>query len=111
MKQVEFHIPEDHWVAVEGLKGVYNKILNEDKKIGRVSLLQRYDAGAFTNDIANHSYFEEVYLIEGSLHDKSLNETFVKGSYAYRHPGMIHGPYKSTEGCIMLVIAYTPQEK
>ncbi|KAK6198846.1 uncharacterized protein RJT21DRAFT_698 [Scheffersomyces amazonensis] len=30
MKQVEFRIPEDNRAAVEGLKGVYNRVLNEE---------------------------------------------------------------------------------
>jgi hypothetical protein len=45
-----------------------------------------------------------VYILEGSLTDLRLGETFTAGMYAYRHPGMEHGPWTSAEGVLMLVI-------
>lgn len=47
--------------------------------------------------------------MEGDLKDMNLNETFAKGFYAYRKPGMIHGPFASEGGCLMLITC-TPGE-
>jgi hypothetical protein len=54
----------------------------------------------------SHEYFEEVYLLEGSLTDLTLGKTFHKGDYAARRPGMPHGPYRTDEGCTMLETRY-----
>ena len=50
--------------------------------------------------------FEEVLLLSGSLDDLRLNQTFGTGYYACRPPGMIHDPWESVEGCIMLATRY-----
>ncbi|KAK6463256.1 RmlC-like cupin domain-containing protein [Scheffersomyces coipomensis] len=104
LTQLEFHIPGSEWIPVEGNAGIYNKILNEDKQSGRITLLQKYEPGAFTDNVAKHTFIEEVYIIEGELTDKGLKKTFEKGSYAFRHPGMIHGPYESRKGCLTFII-------
>jgi hypothetical protein len=50
-----------------------------------------------------------VLILSGSLHDLRLNQTFGPGYYACRPPGMIHGPWETTEGCIMLETRYDQQ--
>ena len=68
-------------------------------------MLQRYEPRTDTSaqGTVRHDYFEEVYIFDGSLTDLRLGETFTAGTYAYRHPGMEHGPWTSTEGVLMLV--------
>jgi hypothetical protein len=39
------------------------------------------------------------YIVEGSITDLRLNETFTAGMYACRPPGMAHGPWRSEDGC------------
>lgn len=58
------------------------------------------------DDIITHTFFEEVYILEGFITDLSLNKTFGKGYHAWRNPQMKHGPYIADEnlGCQMIVI-------
>jgi hypothetical protein len=58
------------------------------------------------SEVIKHEYFEEVYLLEGSIIDLTLGKTFEQGDYAARRPGMPHGPYRTDEGCTMLEIRY-----
>lgn len=53
-----------------------------------------------------HDYWEEVYIIEGSLIDLELNEEFTQGMVASRPPGMKHGPWISPNGCKMFEVTY-----
>lgn len=68
--------------------------------------IARWEPGADTTaaGVNRHSYVEEVYLLEGDLHDLTLGRTFTAGYYACRPPGMPHGPYRTTGGCTMLEI-------
>jgi hypothetical protein len=50
--------------------------------------------------------WEEVYILEGALHDLTLGQTFRKGSYACRPPGMRHGPWLAPEGCVTFEVRY-----
>jgi hypothetical protein len=56
--------------------------------------------------VALHDVWEEVYLVEGAIHDLTLDRTFTAGMYACRPPGMPHGPWISPDGVTMLVITY-----
>jgi hypothetical protein len=58
------------------------------------------------DEIITHTYYEEVYILQGSITDLSLNETFGKEYHAWRNPGMKHGPYQAdlNLGCQMIVI-------
>ncbi len=62
------------------------------------------------DDIITHTFHEEVYILEGSITDLSLGETFGKRYHAWRNPQMKHGPYQADTnvGCQMLVIARDP---
>jgi hypothetical protein len=41
--------------------------------------------------------------VEGDLGDKRIGQTYQKGYYAYRKPGMVHGPFFSKTGCLMFI--------
>ncbi|KAJ2961562.1 hypothetical protein NQZ79_g3135 [Umbelopsis isabellina] len=58
-----------------------------------------------TNQVT-HEYWEQVYILEGELEDLSLKKIFRSGDFAFRPPGMKHGPYAVSEkmSCKMLVI-------
>ncbi|MBL1119753.1 cupin domain-containing protein [Streptomyces sp. 110] len=72
--------------------------------------LVRWEPGLDTSPsgVIRHEWVEEVYLLEGSHHDLTLDETFSAGHFAARPPGMAHGPYRTAEGCVMLEIRYRP---
>jgi hypothetical protein len=61
-------------------------------------------------DIITHKFHEEVYILEGSITDLSLGQTFSKGYHAWRNPQMKHGPYQADQhlGCQMIVIVRNP---
>lgn len=88
------------WESVPGYPdGARQKILYEDDS--RSSRLLLVEADVRTTAVAVHDYHEEVFVLEGSLIDRTLGETFTAGMYAYRTPGMKHGPYEYPERCLM----------
>jgi len=87
--------------------GISQRVLSQDPGDGTLTRVARWAPGTVSGtDVIRHEYFEEVYLLEGSLTDLSLGQTFVSGDYASRRPGMPHGPYRTDEGCTMLEIRY-----
>ena len=96
------------WRAVDGEVGVSQRVLARDADTGNLTRLLRWDPGVSTSAAGPvaHEYFEEVLVLSGSLRDLRLNQTFSAGYYACRPPGMLHGPWESAEGCIMLETRY-----
>jgi hypothetical protein len=83
-------------------------ILASDPETGVVSSLMRFAPGTDTtpNGVQAHDCWEEVYIVEGSITDLRLNETFTAGMYACRPPGMPHGPWRSDDGCLTFQVRY-----
>jgi hypothetical protein len=107
--EYEFHIPGGEWLAASGkVTGIWQQELASDPETGAYTGLTRYEPGTDTspNGPACHDYWEEVYLLEGDLTDLSLDQTFQKGMYACRPPGMVHGPWRTESGVLMLEIRY-----
>ena len=85
--------------------------LDEEKKTGVRTRLIRFLPGAFNTEVFVHDYWEEVYMISGSItlgNDKAGNKKITTQSpaYACRPPGTNHGPFRSDEGCMFLEIQY-----
>ena len=85
---------------------VSEKILSRDSETGAYTRLLHFDAGGETSDVLTHDFYEEVYILEGSITDKRLGRTFSQGMYAYRTPGMKHGPWVATDGCLTFEVRY-----
>lgn len=105
MRQSEFHSVADHtWNPID--PGVTQALLNEDPTTGRRTLLQRWEPGASNARLRPfvHDYVEEIYMAEGDLYDMTLGQGWSSGAYAYRKPGMEHGPFQSEGGCLMFVV-------
>lgn len=85
---------EERILAVAG-EGVATRIL-------------RLEPGTDTspNGVQRHDFWEEVYILEGSLTDLRLGETFPAGTFACRPPGMPHGPWVSHDGCLTFEVRY-----
>lgn len=112
----EFHQPEDvgsrHWRVLE--PGITELVLNYDTETGRRSTLQKWEPGARNAKISLHDYCEEVILLEGDFRvvpgegtaegegDEEV-EWCRSGCYAFRKPGMVHGPFQSRSGCLMFI--------
>jgi anti-sigma factor ChrR (cupin superfamily) len=113
--ELEFFAP-DHlpWRQVAGSQtggaggpGVEQKILSEDPETGDVTRRLRFAAGVETTETISHDFWEEVFIVEGTLIDLGKKQTFKAGMYACRPPGMLHGPYRiPAGGCITFEVRY-----
>ncbi len=83
-------------------------ILSGSHESGWVTRLLKFERGADTtpNGTLTHDVWEEVFILEGSIHDTRLDQTFTKGMYACRPPGMEHGPWTSPDGAITFETRY-----
>lgn len=106
----EFHPVADHaWRAVEpGVPGLAERILAVDADTGVATRMLRLAPGTDTSPLGQvrHDFWEEVYILEGELHDLTLDEVFPVGGYACRPPGMPHGPWLSVPGCVTFEVRY-----
>ena len=106
----------DGWASPPGYPPtIQQKILasdiDEDRKTGSRTRLLRFAPGAFTTAPFVHDHWEEVYLVSGDLtvgNDAKGNggEAFSAPTYACRPPAIHHGPFKSTDGCVLYEIHY-----
>jgi hypothetical protein len=105
--ELEFHdtdfIP---WTPVEGeVPGVMEKILSRDTDGGKTRLLKT-PPGTVKKKRLKHDYWEEAFIVEGTVTDMTLNKTFGKGYYTCRPPGMEHGPFKTDTGSLVFEVHY-----
>ncbi len=83
--------------SVGGIPGLSEQILSQDPESGDYTRILRFEPGTDTSSmgVQRHDFWEEVWILEGDLFDISLGQTFAKGMYACRPPGMPHGPWRS----------------
>lgn len=96
------------WTPIGGVPGLFEKVLSRDQKTGNYTRLLRFEPGTDTTamGVQRHEFWEEVFIIQGSIRDLPLNKTFSAGMYACRPPGMRHGPWVSDSGCLTFEIRY-----
>jgi hypothetical protein len=96
------------WSPVADELGISERVLAHDPSTGLLTRMLRWDPGVDTSPSGPvvHDYFEEVLILSGSIHDLTLDETFATGCYACRPPGMVHGPWITVDGCVMLEARY-----
>lgn len=84
------------------------RVLAVDPESGTGTRILHFEPGTDTtpNGVQKHDFWEEVYILDGSITDLRLNETFTAGMYACRPPGMEHGPWKSEQGCVTFEVRY-----
>jgi hypothetical protein len=111
MEQKEFGTPSPLppattsplWIILS--PGIWEQHLNGPLPTHK-SVLQWWEPWAMspTKNVIMHAYIEEVMIVKGSLRDETLGQEWGVGAYAYRKPGMKHGPYTAGEhGCLMFV--------
>jgi hypothetical protein len=97
--------PKDNeWYTIG--PGIWELLLNGNANSDNKSCLQWYEPNAksVVMEVITHTYIEEVCFLEGGLIDVTLGEGWGQGAYAYRLPGMKHGPYQaSPQGCLSFV--------
>lgn len=115
---VPFHMldPDTGWEPVHGgAPGVEQKMLSgaldEDAKTGVRTRLIRFRPGTVAPNVFVHDYWEEVYLIAGTLVNGcdahgAGGTAFDAPAYACRPPGTDHGPFTSAGGCVFFEIQY-----
>lgn len=91
-------------------EGITEKILSIDPdnpdNCTRLVLLKK---GVKTG-VVTHPFWEEVWVLQGTLIDEGNGVTGGVGAYCCRHPGMPHGPFVIPEDTITFEIHYTPKE-
>jgi len=96
-------------------KGIEEKILagalDERARTGNRTRLLRFEAGARTAVPFVHDYWEEVFLVSGDLivGDEASGlglKSYGPRTYACRPPGVSHGPFLSTRGCLLFEVHY-----
>jgi hypothetical protein len=109
-----FPVTDVPWTPAMGgtVPGLSERILATDPQGGHATRLLRFDPGTDTSSAGPqlHPFWEEVYILEGSLHDLTLDQTFPAGTYACRPPGMPHGPWRAPEGCLTFEVRYQARE-
>ena len=90
------------------MPGLFERILASESVTGVATRLLRFDPGTNTSaaGVQVHDFWEEVYIVEGALHDLTLGQTFHTGDYACRPPGMPHGPWTAAQGCMTFEVRY-----
>lgn len=106
--ELEFFDPVSvPWQDIEGWEGwIREQIVSRDPDTGDYTRILEFKPGTKTTETLVHDFWEEVYIISGSLYDRAKKEHYGTGYYACRPPGMIHGPYDIPDGCVTFEIRY-----
>lgn len=94
------------WMPIAGEEGLAEKILSHDAETGSHTRLLRIDPGYRSDKVLEHDFWEEVYLISGTVFDHTLGKEVVTGTYSHLPPHTKHGPYSSEHGCMTLEFRY-----
>jgi len=105
-----FPVTDVEWTPAQGglVPGLFERTLATDADSGVATRMLRFDPGTDTSAAGAqvHDFWEEVYIVQGALHDLTLNQTFAAGTYACRPPGMPHGPWVAPDGCLTFEVRY-----
>ncbi|HEY3063304.1 MAG TPA: cupin domain-containing protein [Chloroflexota bacterium] len=109
-----FDVEQVQWTPAQGglIAGLFERILATDPATGVATRMLRFEPGTTTSAAGPqvHDFWEEVFILDGSFHDLTLDETFRKGAYACRPPGMRHGPWVAPEGCLTFEVRYVARD-
>ncbi|MSO19760.1 MAG: cupin [Acidobacteria bacterium] len=108
--ELEFFPTSDiGWTRCPGpIDGLTERILARDAENNVATRMLTFAPGTDTsaNGVVVHDFWEEVYILEGSIIDLPLGKEFTAGMYACRPPGMNHGPWQSPNGCTTFEVRY-----
>ena len=90
--------------------GITEKILSIDPdNPDYCSRLVKLEKGVRTG-MVTHPFWEEVWVLKGSMVDEGNNVEVKGGYYCCRHPGMPHGPFRIDEEVMTFEVHYMPKE-
>lgn len=101
-----FPVATVEWREIPNQPGLSERILAGDAATANHSRMLRFAPGTTTRDTLTHEYWEEVYILEGAIFDRRLEQLFTAGMFACRPPGMPHGPWDSPDGCVTVEVRY-----
>ena len=95
--------------------GIAEKVLSDDRdttaRTGKRTRLLRLQPGVQTPAAHAHDYWEEIYVIQGSMIEGTpeTGEKRVSApAYAAREPGFMHGPIRTDEECLLIEFSWFP---
>lgn len=93
---------------IKKVDGLSQRIISQIPGTEVATRILQFEPGTNTSPmgVQVHDFWEELYIIEGSVYDLELKEEFQSGSVATRPPGMKHGPWKTSEGCKIFEVRY-----
>lgn len=104
-EMLEFYdVEERPWSDLGG--GLSERILSGAAGTPDHTRMLRFEPGTVTTQTLRHDFWEEVWIVSGSIFDLRINREFTAGMYACRPPGMAHGPWESPEGCLTFEVRY-----
>lgn len=103
---------ESDWRPVPGFEGTIDEVILADTfdapaRTGSRTRLARWRAGALLPQPVVHDFHEQVFLVAGDLvvgcdAAGRGGERFDAFTFARRPAGVLHGPFTSRTGCLML---------
>ncbi|MFY0612731.1 MAG: cupin [Hyphomicrobiaceae bacterium] len=95
--------------------GISEKILSNDLDVaaasGKRARLLRLKPGVQTPAAHAHPYWEEIYVISGSMIEGTAEtgeKRVVAPAFASREPGFVHGPVRTDEECLLIEFSWFP---
>lgn len=104
-------LPDGYPKAALACEKILSGSLDEVNRQGSRTRLLRFEPGFRTTKPFVHEYWEEVFLLEGDMTvgaDENGNggARFEGYTYAVRPAGVLHGPFASEGGALLLEIHY-----
>ena len=97
--------------------GISEKVLSNDldkvARTGKRARLLRLQPGVQTPAAHAHDYWEEIYVIKGSMIEgtpETAESRVIAPAFASRQPGFVHGPVRTDEECLMIEFSWYEQE-
>ena len=96
--------------------GIWQNILSDDRdpatRTGKRTRLLRLDPGVQTPEAHAHDYWEEIYVISGSMIEgfETAETRITAPAYACREPGYTHGPVRTDETCLLIEFSWYPDK-
>jgi hypothetical protein len=90
------------WQPEANIEGLFSKTLARCPETRSYTRLLKFLPGTDTSSAGaqSHEHLEELWIVDGAIHDLTLDQNFVAGMYANRLYHMPHGPWRAPDGAI-----------